>query len=297
LLRLATSAVFLGVSVAAHADLGNSDVDYIHYNVPVYEQIVNHIKAKILARLGEGKNTRDRYFIIPFAYENRGNKPEFSHSFISVVHVFSDDKQPKVTAGLTKREYKDRQFEVFNISWLPHDFPTNPHLCVFDGFGSRLFPTKNMCPTSIGKSFPLDATIKLAVDVKNAIGMWGPYEVKKEVFDLGVRRKRLLDTGTIKYRADDRLTRKDRTAINCFHAIAGLDDLFPNGGLFGTGFKMWGLNGTKRVLIEFKSRTKNKALILEPIDEKKDLYGFVYAPTQGSRNLYDPFKNASAYRK
>jgi hypothetical protein len=56
--------------------------------VPLYEQVVNRIKAKGAPRLGEGKNTRDRYFIVPFAYQNKRNDPEFSHSFISVVHLF-----------------------------------------------------------------------------------------------------------------------------------------------------------------------------------------------------------------
>ena len=102
-------------------------------------------------------------------------------------------------------------------------------------------------------------TLKLALDVKNAVGMWGPYEIKKEAFDLAVNRKRLLDGGTIGYRADDRLYRKDRVAINCFHAMAGLEELYPNGGFLGTGFRMWGINGTARVLIEYTRRFVTKA--------------------------------------
>jgi hypothetical protein len=70
--------------------------------------------------------------------------------------------------------------------------------------------------------------------------MWGRYEIGRKAFDVAVKRKRLLDTGTIKYRTDDRLYRKDRVAIDCFHAMAGLNELSHNGGLFGTGFKMWG---------------------------------------------------------
>ena len=53
------------------------------------------------------------------------------------------------------------------------------------------------------------------MNVKNAVGMWGPYEIKEDVFDLAVKRKQLLDAGTIRYRADDRLYRRDRVAINC----------------------------------------------------------------------------------
>jgi hypothetical protein len=140
-------------------------------------------------------------------------------------------------------------------------------------------------------------TIKLGANEKNAVAMWGPYEIDKKAFDLAVKRKRLLDAGTIKYRADDRLYRKDRVAISCFHAMAGLNELFPNGGLFGTGFKMWGLNGTARVLIEYTKTAHFKHVLLEPVDVKKDRYGFVYAPTRNGHGLYNPFINASAYRR
>ena len=155
------------------------DVDFSNYDVPLYTQIVDRIKAKVSARLGEGSNTRDRYFIIPFAYQDRGNHPEHSHSFISVIRVLADNKQPKLTPGLKLRKYKNREFEAFTISWLPHDFMSNPHLCVFDGAGSRIIPQKNKCPVSTGRNFTLAETIKLAVDAKNAVAMWGPYEIKK----------------------------------------------------------------------------------------------------------------------
>jgi hypothetical protein len=293
IIKLAFS-LFLGFTIAAHA---GGTPNFSDYDVPLYDQITNHIKAKVMARLGEGRNTHDRYFIIPFAYENKGNDPEVSHSFMSVIRVLADDKQTRLTSGLTKRRYKNREFEAFTISWIPHDFSTNPNLCVFDGVGARLFPSWNRCPTSVGRDFKLDETIRLAVNAKNAVCMWGPYEIRKEAFDLGVKRLRLLDGGTIKYRADDRITRKDRTAINCFHAMAGLDQLYPNGGLFGTGFKMWGINGTARVLIEYTKKATNKGLLLEPVDQKKDRYGFVYAPTRNSRDVYNPFENATAYRR
>jgi hypothetical protein len=292
---VAACVLLFSPCVPVHGGLLKGDVDLSSYDVPLVEQIVNRIKARVAARLGEGKNTRDRYFIVPFAYQNKGNSPEFSHSFISVIRVLADRKQPRFTSGLRRGRYQNRDFEAFTISWLPHDFDTNPHLCVFDGIGSRVDPKKNNCPISAGRNFKLDETVKLAVNVKNAVGMWGPYEIKKEAFDLGVKRKRLLDGGTIRYRADDRLYRKDRVAINCFHAMAGLEELYPNGGFLGTGFKMWGINGTARVLTEYTKKVRNRGLLLEPVDIKKDLYGFVYAPERTSRGLYDPFPNASAY--
>jgi hypothetical protein len=280
----------------APASWAQSSVDFSNYDVPLYEQIVNRIKAKVSARLGKGRNPRDRYFIIPFAYQDRGNHPEFSHSFISVIRVFADGQEAKLTPGLKTRSYKDRKFEAFTISWLPRDFMTNPHLCVFDGGpGARAIAELNKCPLSPGRNFSLAETIKLAADDKLAVAMWGPYEIAKPGFDLGVKRKQLLDSGKIKYRADDRLYRKDRVAINCFHAMAGLDELYPNGGLFGTGFKMWGFNGTARVLIEYTNKAHFKGLLLEPVDAKNDRYGFVYAPKRNGPVPYQPIKNASAY--
>jgi hypothetical protein len=285
-------------SVPVQAGLLKPDVSYSDYQTPLLLQMVNRIKAKIAARLGPGMNRRDRYFIIPFAYQNKGNSPNFSHSFISVVRVFADQKQAKYTPGLRgmrRESYRNRNFEAFTISWLPHDFDKNPNLCVFDGTGSRINPNLNQCRPVVGRSFTLPATLKLAVNEKVAVGMWGPYEIRKEAFDLGVKRKRLLDGGSIRYVADDRLYRKNRVAINCFHAMAGLEELYPNGGFLGTGWRMWGIDGTARVLIEYTKAERNRGAILEPVDYKKDLYGFVYAPAANSRGVYNPFRNASAY--
>ena len=287
--------LLLGFLLAA--PLAEGAVDFSNYDTPLYKQIVDRIKATIAPRLGDGELKTERYFIIPFAYQDDGNHPEFSHSFISVIRVFADTKTPKETPGLVQGKYKDREFEAFTISWLPADFLENPHLCVFEGPGARLFATKNKCPVSPGKSFNLAETIQLAVDAKNAVAMWGPYEIRKEGFDLGVARKRLLDKGEIKYRADDRLYQKDKAAISCFHAMAGLDEIFPKGGLFGSGLKMWGFNGTARVLIEYTEKPQFKKLFLQPVDVKKDRTIFVYAPAADGPVPYNPAKDAIAYNR
>lgn len=286
--------LLLGFSLVAQPVLADEDVDFSRYDVPLYKQIVDTIKARIAPRLGEGPLTTERYFMIPFAYQDKENQPEFSHSFISVIRVFADNKEAKETEGLAQGKYRNREFEAFTISWLPADFLTNPNLCVFDGPGARLFASKNKCPISEGRNFNLEETIKLAVDAKNAVAMWGPYEIRKPAFDLGVKRKELLEGGTIKYRADDRLYQKDKVAISCFHAMAGLDEIFPKGGFLGTGLKMWGFNGTARVLIEYSTKPRYKGMLLEPVDEKKDRTIFVYAPAVG-KVPYNPGKVASAY--
>src|SRR5262249_23466985 len=76
---VATCALLFSPCVPIHAGLLKADVNFSNYDEPLYEQIVNRIKAKGAPRLGEGRNTRDRYFIVPFAYQNKRNDPELSH--------------------------------------------------------------------------------------------------------------------------------------------------------------------------------------------------------------------------
>jgi hypothetical protein len=289
--------LFLALLCFRPNSMGVEAVDFSRYTVPLGEQVTQRIRDRISIKLGNTPLTRDRYFIVPFAYENDGNDPEFSHSFLTVIRVFARGKAPSKGSEFRTGRYRGWNFEAFTISWIPHDFLENPNLCVFSGFGARLFPSQNRCPISVGKNFTLADTLRIAANAEVAVGMWGPYEIRKEAFDIGVKRKKLLDGGTIKYRADDRLYRKGRVAINCFHAMAGLDELFPNGGLFGTGFKMWGLNGTARVLIEYTTKAGNKGLLLDRVDIKRDRYGFVYAPSRDDLRIYNPFRQASAYRR
>lgn len=288
-------ALLAALPVAARA-AAEAPADFSSYDKPLYQQVTDRIKTKIMARLADGKTTKDRYFIIPFAYEDKGKTPYQSHSFMTVIRVLADSKQPKLTAGLKARTYKNVEFQAFNISWVPWDFAQNTNLCVFKGFGARLVPQWNQCPLVKGTSLSLEASIKLATDAKNVVCMWGPYEIRKEGFDLGVARLRFLEKGEIKYRADDRLTRKNKTAINCFHAMSSLTELFPPGGFLDTGFKMWGVNGTARVLEEYTAKANFKGLLLEPVNEKEDRYGFIYAESRDKR-YYDPFKAASAYHQ
>ena len=133
-----TLVIFLALSLVAYAGLLKPDVDFSNYDVPLHEQVVNRIEAKVSARLGKGTHSRDRYFIIPFAYENDGNDPEFSHSFMTVIRVFADDNQPRLTAGLKTRRYKNREFVRRLSGWpstpSPFSIPyyNDEGSCIFD---------------------------------------------------------------------------------------------------------------------------------------------------------------------
>ena len=81
LLLFITSTLFLAGCASGPASPAGRHVDFSNYDKPLTEQVTDHIKDKVTARLGEGKNPHDRYFIIPFAYENKGNDPAFPTRF------------------------------------------------------------------------------------------------------------------------------------------------------------------------------------------------------------------------
>jgi hypothetical protein len=59
-----------------------------------------------------------------------------------------------------------------------------------------------------GRNFTLEETIKLGAKGTKCRRHVGALRDHKKGFDLAVERKRLLDTGAIKYRKDDRLYRR-----------------------------------------------------------------------------------------
>ena len=66
-LLLLIGALLLLTGCATPSGTGKRAADFTHYDEPLYQQITNRIKAKVRARLGQGPNTHDRYFIVPYA--------------------------------------------------------------------------------------------------------------------------------------------------------------------------------------------------------------------------------------
>jgi hypothetical protein len=103
-------ALLFSLCVSVGAGLLKADVDFSNYDTPLFQQTVNRIKDKVAARLGEGVNTQDRYFIVPFAFQKRWNNPQFSHSFISVIRVLGDGKTAQPHSGTQARAIQEPRF-------------------------------------------------------------------------------------------------------------------------------------------------------------------------------------------
>src|SRR5258705_11445741 len=109
LLVLVAGMLFLA-GCATPTGTGKRDADFTHYDEPLYEQMTGRIKAKVMARLGEGTNNHDRYFIIPYAYQDKRHDPAFSQSFLSVIRVYADGTSPEPPSEFKHLEYSGRAF-------------------------------------------------------------------------------------------------------------------------------------------------------------------------------------------
>jgi hypothetical protein len=107
---LLTAVLFLALSVVARA----GEIAYSNYDVPLFEQVTNRIKDKVSARLGEERTRAIVFSSFLSLTKTRRMNLKFAHSFLSVIRVFADDKQPHITSGLKLRKYKNREFEAFH---------------------------------------------------------------------------------------------------------------------------------------------------------------------------------------
>ena len=126
-----------------------------------------------------------RYFIIRFRLRKQRERP----GIFALIHVghprFGDSRQPKTTAGLQARKFKNHEFEAFTISWLPHDFLQIPTSAFLRDLAPCLSHRGTSARCRWGKTSRLpEYDRRLAVHDKVAVCVWGPYEIHPEAFDL-----------------------------------------------------------------------------------------------------------------
>lgn len=148
----------------------------------------------------------DRYYMIVFAYQGTPNLPRLSHSFATFVKIPDNDGIPRKT-----------RLEAHTISWV-----TAP-----ENFGL-------LRPPAAGHNLSLAESLQWAVEKNAAITAFGPYQIKKELYDRAMTQLDLLNSGRVQYKATDRRFRPN-VAVNCFHAISDMIEgpLLDTGTAFG----------------------------------------------------------------
>jgi len=146
----------------------------------------------------------DSYYLIVYAAQRAPTTPRFSHTFATVV---------KVTERGTDRS--KCKVEEHTISWIAK--------------------TKEIvlarAKSEPGANLSLRESLRLAASLDEKISMWGPFEIKKELYDRALKQIDLLESDKVQYKALDVRFRPE-TAINCIHAVSDLD---TDEGLLDTG--------------------------------------------------------------
>jgi hypothetical protein len=73
-----------------------------------------------------------------------------------------------------------------------------------------------------GANLDLESSLRWAESRNCRVSMWGPYQIKKELYDRAVEQEARLKSGQVLYKAIDRRFRPGM-ASNCIHAVADLD--------------------------------------------------------------------------
>lgn len=133
----------------------------------------------------------ERYFLLMFGSQRLPRTPDNAHTFATFV------KRCEGPNGV--------QLEVRTISWLP---------------ASEKIRTYAL-RAEAGRNFELDETIRFVQNDRQRVSLWGPYEIRPALFEKAGKQIEQLQSGRIRYKANDSLYRSDN-ATNCIHAVGVL---------------------------------------------------------------------------
>ncbi len=145
------------------------------------------------------QTTTPRYFIILFGGQSIPFRPRTAHTWATFVKATpTPDGTPAI--------------ESFTISWLPYDGDVHP---------SRIF-----CVVE-GRNFTLEETLALAFANKARVSHWGPYEISADWYARAENQKRLLESGSVRYRVLDSFG-FNMKIMHCVRAVIETNDVIPS---------------------------------------------------------------------
>jgi hypothetical protein len=200
------------------------------------KEAMDKLKKEIALKTSIEHPDQETYYMLPFSYEADNKHPFSAHTFYTFVKVSPSGEQSWTT-----------------ISWMPADFDKTRRIEIFDTIAEAA--RGNKFPAVDGKNYSLEETLGFANDAKLKVQITKSYNgiirISKELYDLEINRFNELNEGKTKYLAQDFETRflePGSKAINCMHAVSDLPGYYSPKGSFGTGWGIWGQNGTLHVL-------------------------------------------------
>jgi hypothetical protein len=133
----------------------------------------------------------DTYYMMIFSAQGPFNRPKYSHTFAVFVRA--------PCTGASALEYH-------TISWMPADLDVQ---------------VARRCPQA-GRNLDLAATLAWAAASRDRVSMWGPFQVRKELYDRALAQVAALQSGRVAYKALDWGCRPG-IAVDCIRAVSDID--------------------------------------------------------------------------
>jgi ABC-type phosphate/phosphonate transport system substrate-binding protein len=136
----------------------------------------------------EPRQGEPEYYVSVFAFDTIPRRAQYSHTFATFV---------KSSGG---------SIEAHTISWLPR----SKHMEIA------------RAQSEPGTNLDLEETLRFARDLNARVYEWGPYRIRPELYERGLRQIERLNSGRIGYKVLDGAWRPD-AASNCIHAVSDID--------------------------------------------------------------------------
>jgi hypothetical protein len=145
-----------------------------------------------------GRVRADTYYVVVFGAESKPQRPKYSHSWATFVHVCGGDVCGPPGPGA--------QVDWFTISWLPCKLEITPN---------QLLPEP-------GVNLDLAKTFEVVLSHCEHVSAWGPYQIDCWLFTKAREHLCELESGRVRYKTIDVAYRPLRVS-NCIHALTSFD--------------------------------------------------------------------------
>lgn len=157
-------------------------------------RLLGILAVGILCSLGARATAGEQYFLLMFGSQRIPPNPNYSHTWATFVKATWDGDGPP---------QQNVRIESHTISWL----------------AANLKIRTNALLPEPGHNFGLHETIEFALCTEQRISLWGAYCIEPELYCRALRRKANLESGEIRYKANDMGYKSDRVT-NCIHAVS-----------------------------------------------------------------------------
>jgi hypothetical protein len=175
----------------------------------------------ILVALPTVSAAEEYYFVTVFGGQRRFKQPEHSHSWAVFVRLCGE--------GCDLSKYK---MEYFTVSWLPATLEVRTY---------AVRPEE-------GVNLELHTTFQWALDDRQIVAYWGPYQITPDFYARAYQGAGLLNSGAVRYKAID--TGYDTSQVsNCIHACSDLADGQPRLRIASPG---WGHSASYAITARYR---------------------------------------------